>query len=367
MMKSVAAAVALFAGAGAAAAQPAPSLDSARLRAVIQAAKFSGDIAAATETMTFRHAGKLDARPPRAGDAHLWRWASVTKQVVAVLVMQEVAAGRVALDAPISRYLPAFRGANASRITVRQLLQHQSGLPDPSAGATGDEVPAFYRRDFTGSRDPLTGFCAGTPRAEPGGQWSYNNCDYILLGAMLEAVTGKPWSQLVQERIAKPLKLRTLSAFPTRRWVRPGNVRGAREPEFDHATFGASAALYGSIGDMIAFDRALVDGKLLPPDARATMWEGNPKLGYMALGQWVFPARLAGCAEPVNLVERRGAVGGIQVRNFIAPDRKAAVAILSDQAEFDFGEIWQGKGFSHDLLSAALCPAPTPAPAPAAS
>jgi D-alanyl-D-alanine carboxypeptidase len=55
------------------------------------------------------------------------------------------------------------------------------------------------------------------------------------------------------------------------------------------------------------------------------------------------------------LVERRGDVGGIQVRNIIAPDAGVAVLVFTNNAEFDFGEIWQGQGFSHDLLAAALC------------
>jgi D-alanyl-D-alanine carboxypeptidase len=57
-------------------------------------------------------------------------------------------------------------------------------------------------------------------------------------------------------------------------------------------------------------------------------------------------------------VERRGYVGGIQARNIIAPGRGVTVVMFSNQADYDFGEIWQGKGLSHDVLAAALC-APT--------
>lgn len=348
-----------------AAAQPAamPTTEAAasRVRALIDAAGFSGEVAIAKRAAgpTLRHRTRGSAKQA-GGEPLLWRWASVTKQVIAVLVMQEVAAGRLALDEPVARYLPAFRGANSRRITIRQLLQHRSGLPNPSAGATEAEFPIFYRSDFTGSRDPLSGFCAGEPLGEPGGQWSYNNCDYILLGAVLEAVTGKGWAALVQERIAKPLGLRTLGTFPTARAVRAGTIEGKHEPAFDLATYGASAGLYGSADDLVAFDHALMGGRLLPAAQLATLWQGDPSLGYMALGQWVFPATLAGCAKPVRIVERRGAIGGVQIRNFIAPDLGIAVVAFSDEGKFDFGEIWQGKGFSHSLLSTALCPAAAP-------
>ena len=75
----------------------------------------------------------------------VWRWASVTKQVTASLVMHQVHSGRIVLDAPVSRYLPEFVGPASGRITVRHLLQHTSGLPnqnDTPRNAAG--IPPFY-------------------------------------------------------------------------------------------------------------------------------------------------------------------------------------------------------------------------------
>ena len=63
----------------------------------------------------------------------------------------------------------------------------------------------------------------------------------------------------------------------------------------------------------------------------------------------------AGCAGSVNLVERRGEIGGVEVRNLIAPDKKLALIVFADRAGLDFGEIWQGKGLTYDLASAAFC------------
>ena len=284
------------------------------------------------------------------GPPPLWRWASVTKQVTAILVMQEVAAGRIALDQPVARYLPAFASANAGAMTVRQLLQHRSGLPNTDA-ADG----AYHRPGFAGSRDPLTGYCAGPVTGAPGGSWSYNNCDYIVAGALLRSVTGKPWKQLVQDRIARPLGLKTLGAFPARRLTRPGFNNGRPEPVIDLATYGAAGGLFGSAHDLLALDDALIAGRLLPKAQLAEMWDGNPELGFIALGQWSFTAPLKGCAKPVWIVERRGAIGGVQVRNFILPDLKTSVVAFTDRGEFDFGEIWQGSGFGFDLLSLAAC------------
>ena len=219
-------------------------------------------------------ADRARGRPIRVGDA--WRWASVTKQVTAALVMQQVDSGRIALDEPVTRYLPDFAGPTGSAVTVRRLLQHTSELPNPS--------------DTPRDGSPVVGYEGD----------------------------GRP------------------------------------EPAFELATFGAAGALNGTARDLLAFNHSLVGHRLVSPASTAEMWRGDPRLGYAALGAWSFPAALRGCAEPVRLIERRGAIGGIQVRNVIAPERGALI-VFTNSAAVEFGEIWQGAGLSDDLLSVALC------------
>lgn len=352
-MRSLLLAAALASLAAPVAARRAPDPIATRLRAVADQYPFHGEYLVSRGPVRW-HQDTIEAATAKP---RLWRWASVTKQVVATLVMQEVAEGRIALDQPVATYLPAFASPSARQITVRQLLRHQSGLPNPDdTAATPEAVPAYDTLGYAGSRDPLTGYCAGPVKRPPGGAWEYNNCDYIVAGALLRAVTGKPWQALVHDRIAKPLKLASLTADPKRMAATPGTVDGKPETGIDFAAFGASAGLSGTAADLEAFDRALMTGKLLPDGTRAEMWDGQPQLGFIALGQWVFTAPLKGCAAPVRIVERRGAIGGVEVRNFILPDRDAVVIAFTDRAGFPFGEVWQGEGFSHDLLAAAACP-----------
>jgi D-alanyl-D-alanine carboxypeptidase len=320
------------------------------LTTVINKAGFEGEIVARLPNgLGFNHRMTLGA-PAR------WRWASVTKQVVATLVMQEVAKGSIDLDKPLSTYLPTFKSPSAGKITVRHLLRHQSGLPNPDDTKAGkDGVPAYYAKVDKALQNPLTGYCAGPVKGEAGGNWSYNNCDYIVAGALLEAVTKMAWQRLVSERIAKPLGLTSLTAFPATRATIKGKVGRKAEGRYKFETFGAAAALYGTAADLLTFDRALMTGKLLPDAQRAEMWDGQPNLGFIALGQWAFGAELKGCATPVRIIERRGAIGGVQVRNFILPDADVVVIAFTNRDDFEFGEIWQGKGFSYDLLSAAAC------------
>ena len=174
-----------------------------RVHAVIDGTGFEGDIVISSGLDDLEIGGPrygwtgLLPEPDRGWpDGLTWRWASVTKQVVAILVMKQVEAGTIDLDQPVATYLPAFRSANAGTATIRNLLQHRAGLPNPA------DAPEFYSADFKGSRDPLTGFCAGPVTGAPGGDWAYNNCDYMVLGAVLEAVTGLSWDKLFLRDIA---------------------------------------------------------------------------------------------------------------------------------------------------------------------
>ena len=293
-----------------------------------------------------------------------WRWASVTKQLTALIVMQEVAAGRLDLDAPVTRYWPDWPQVFADQITLRRLLQHTSGLADPNEDGPNDPdgLPRFYRpaSGHGGIADEASHYCAERPRAKPGGAFHYNNCDFIVLGAILERVTATPYAALVRERIARPIGVRIGLFAPH---VRPPatvpGVDAAGRPELvgDLGAYGPAGAAYGTPLALYAFDRALLAHRLLPADATATMWAGDPRLGYAALGQWSYDAPLAGCAAPVRIVERRGQIGGVQVRNFLLPASGRVLVMFVAREAVEFGEVWQGKGLSYSALSAIGCAA----------
>lgn len=289
-----------------------------------------------------------------------WLWASVTKQVTALLVMQEVDAGRLTLDHTLAQALPTFRGPTPATITIRQLLQHQSGLPNPDdtpADATG--TPAFYAERGPGITNSAraTGFCSGPATTPAPDRFSYNNCDYLVLGAILERSTGLSFAALVQARFAELTSLRVApDAAPFGGADAIGyGANGTTRPEINVATFGAAGALTGTPRDLLALDRAMLQGRLLSDSARAILWQGNPELGYQALGAWSYAVPLKGCSEPVALIERRGDVANIQVRNVIAPALGRALVVFLNDGTINFGEVWQGQGLGYELLSAAFC------------
>lgn len=305
---------------------------------------------------------------PGGGAPHelgkVWRWASVSKQVTATIAMQEVAAGRLDLDAPITRYLQGSKAPNAARITTRMMMQHISGLPrTDEAPVDRDDWTTFYTVDLG---NPATGrtWCEGPTTREPGKEFYYGDCDFIMTAAVIEATSGKPYATLVEERIAKPLGLASLGVFPRAEPTVAGFVAGKPESTaFRLENFGGAGALYGTTHDLLAFDRALMTGKLIPEAQRAQMWDGKGEYGFAALGQWAFSSPLKDCGNvPVRIIERRGFIGGVVLRNIILPDLDTVIIMTSNRAEADaaFGEIWQQAGITHNVMRAALCSTGTP-------
>lgn len=131
------------------------------------------------------------ARGLPAGARTIYRIASLGKQFTAALVVQDAEAGRIALDAPASRYL----GATPLMASVRQLLLQTSGIAAPAG------------EDAATPQAALQEILTQRPAAEPGASWTYSNANYLLLQAVLERVDGMPYATLLQRRLLTPLQL----------------------------------------------------------------------------------------------------------------------------------------------------------------
>lgn len=311
---------------------------------------FSGQVVAAdNQRVLFDRTVGMKDTPER------WIWGSVSKQVTAALVMIEVDRGSIRLDDTVQVRLPDFRDPQGGKATVRQLLQHTSGLANPYAGVADGQTPAFFlrRSESVGGAADALGFCAGPPSAKPG-NFSYNNCDTIVVGAILERVSKRSFAELLAERITRPLSMTSTRLARSGERLETGNSQGSASPT-NVAAYGAAGAIVGSATDLVRFNQALMNGNLMTSGSREALWKGEPSLGYVALGAWSFAAPLKGCSGAVKLIERRGSVDGVQARNIIAPDLKRILVAFTPKGDFNFGEIWQGKGASYELASAAFC------------
>ncbi|GHG44933.1 MULTISPECIES: serine hydrolase domain-containing protein [Amycolatopsis] len=211
---------------------------------------------------------------PRNGS---YRAGSVTKTFVATVVLQLVAEGRVRLDAPVARYLPGL--LPDERITVRQLLQHTSGVPD-------------YLQDFDLS-DPEALRHRGAEPAElvalavkhpalfpPGTKWSYSNTNYIVAGMLVEKATGHALDTEIARRITRPLSLHD-TYLPRRgdeRLPSPHAVgylpfagKLVDFSDFDATIAWAAGGLVSTPADLNRFYGALLSGRLLRPAELAEM------------------------------------------------------------------------------------------------
>lgn len=297
-----------------------------------------------TFSASYGLADHSDGRPITDGD--IWRWASVTKQIVGVLVMQEVERGAFKLDDTVATLVPDFDTEFASGITVKALLQHTSGLPNPDR--LGPLIAEIFEPEA---------FCSGAAEAKPGTSFSYNNCDYYVLERILEKSSGKSWNTLLSERILQRLNMQETAALDSdlAQTVTGYDTVGVLSQPVDITLFGAAGAIYGNPRDLVKFNHGLMSGLLLSEDALAELWDGDPSLGFVALGAWSFEAPLEGCLDTLKIIERRGYIAGVQARNFMFPETGESIVMFINRGDFDFGEVWMGQGFSYDVSSQAIC------------
>jgi len=211
-----------------------------------------------------------------------FRAGSDTKSFVATVVLQLVAAGQVELDAPIGRYLPGVvsgNGNDGTKITVRQLLQHTSGIYNYLLDL-GKYSPEEIRHRGAEPAELVAMAMAHPPLFAPGTQWSYSNTNYIIAGMLVEKITHRSVATEIAARITRPLGLRG-TYLPGRgdEHLPAPHANGYTTdggPLFDFTDFdpsiaGAAGGLVSTPEDLNRFYAALLGGRLLPPAQLAEM------------------------------------------------------------------------------------------------
>ncbi|GIE36694.1 serine hydrolase [Actinoplanes italicus] len=215
------------------------------------------------------------------------RIASNTKMFTAVVILQLVGEGKMALTDPVEKFLPGVvRGIGAGaaidgrRMTIEQLLQHTSGLGTYTF-LNGGILP--IRNRFFEPRELLDSALTQPPTYTPGQDpvWSYSNAGYVALGLVAQKVTGRPLAEVITDRILKPIGLReTYYPGPGERDIRTPHPQGYLMGQdgklmditrFDPAIAGAAGQMIATPTDMNKFLVALQDGRLLKPRELAEM------------------------------------------------------------------------------------------------
>lgn len=155
-----------------------------------------------------------EQRRPMTRDT-VFRMASNTKPVVATGILALAEQGRLHLDAPVARYLPAWDRPRARDVTVAHLLSHTSGLRIPSLFVMPLMKPTKAHPDAPTLRLEADRIGKVGPVVEPGTSYAYSNPGYNTLGAIIEAVSGRPLSVFLASRVYAPLGMRDAMHWPT--------------------------------------------------------------------------------------------------------------------------------------------------------
>ncbi|MFC3578320.1 serine hydrolase domain-containing protein [Streptomyces yaanensis] len=275
--------------------------------------------------------------------ADRFRAGSITKTFIATVVLQLAAEHRLSLSDSVEDHLPGLvRGAgnDGRALTLRSLLTHTSGLADFTA-ATKGIVPVT---PLQAVRIALT----HPPTAR--GRFSYSNTNYVVLGMVVQQVTGHSYAVEAERRIITPLRL-TGTSFPGTRTTLPSPhgrayaADGSDVTELDPRVAGAAGELVTTLADLDRFYAALLGGELLPPRRLREML--NTRAAHGTYGMGLYPVKLP-CGTTVW--GHNGRISGSYVRTAATVDGRR---VLTFRVNTDG---LADSGLERDLLTAEFCP-----------
>lgn len=274
----------------------------------------------------------LELGAPSNPDGVYWI-ASVTKPFTAVAVMQLVERGKISLDDEIQKYLPDYPSHDA-KITIEELLTHTSGIPTYAEGLT---FAQRLREDLSVSQ-LIARFRDKPLDFPPGTKWSYSDSGYVLLGAVIEKVSGLSYGQYLQKEIFGPAGM-THSRYGVNDEVVPGRVdgyertaNGFRRARYVSLTQGyAAGSILSTVDDLAAFDRALGRNVLLKSETFERMV--TPKILPDGTSTRMGLCWSVTALDGHPLYEHNGGIYGFSAHLLRMPDRHLFIAILSNDGD----------------------------------
>lgn len=301
------------------------------------------------------------------GGADRFRVGSITKTFTATVLLQLQAEGRIDLDDPVEKWLPGVvrgHGNDGRAITVRQLLNHTSGIYSYTEDKDFQQKifgAGFleHRYDTWTPAQLVAIAMTHEPDFAPGTSWNYSNTNFVLAGMVIEKVTGRPYGKAVENRIIKPLKLRATSVpGTTSRMPRPHSPAYSKltlddttapvhdVTELNPSIAGAAGEMISDANDLQTFYRALLKGRLLPEAEMKEMTDTvatSPDGGPVRYGLGLMQAKLS-CGKEIW-----GHSGGIHGSSSQAVATRNGEHTLAA----NFNADWTGD--SQTLLDAEFC------------
>ena len=262
-----------------------------------------------------------------------FRIGSLTKQFTAAMVLRLVEQGKLKLNGRVGDYLPGYPSAAGRALTLHQLLSHTAGLPEYTA------QPAFAAVSTTPQTPAqLVAMFASLPlNFEPGTKHQYSNSNYVLLGAIIEKVTSKPYAHVFEAQIARPARLRATAYAPTEP-ADPRRATGYRAtpaglapaPPIHLSTPFAAGAITSTATDLYRWHQALMGSKVLSAASQRLLF--TPVKENYAYGWMVFKVRIGTAPDTVLLQEHNGAVNGFASYLVRVPQRQQCIVLLDNHS-----------------------------------
>lgn len=215
----------------------------------------------------------VESQTPMTTDA-VWPIRSITKSVTVTLILQLVDEGKISLDDTIDTWVPDV--PNGDKVTLRQLADMSSGVPEYTTQAWIDDYLQDPQRAFT--TEELIQFAVAEPaQFDPGAKRVYTNTNTLLLGEVVQQEYGKPFGQVVQEQIIAPLGLtQTQYHDDVNDWEGPTGYQGGEAQDNNFTVLGPAGAMTSTLADLCKWGQALGSGSMLKPETQADRVKGEP-------------------------------------------------------------------------------------------
>lgn len=315
-------------------------------------------------TVQYVSAGYGDTATKTAADPQAqFRIGSLTKAFTSTVVLQLEAEGKLSLDDTVEKWLPGVvdsNGYDGSKITIRELLNQTSGLPDYFSGVFGTAYFANLYPDaaYTPQSLVATGLASRAPVSTPGTTWAYSNTNYVLAGMIIQKVTGSTPGAEITDRIITPLGL-TDTTFPTTNQLTGDYLHGYNLYwGFDGTVSnidmtGAAGAIVSTLPNLSTFVQSLLDGKLLPAKQLAELETVVPEPGTNGVAS--YGLGIASQKLPCGKTAWLHDGGVLGYRSYWLSNADGTQQVLLAANEFHGNESTQGQTDTQTALVNAYC------------
>lgn len=277
--------------------------------------------------------------------------ASVTKTFTAALVMKLIDQGKLSLDTRLSHVLTWYRQDVGEMVTIRQLLNHTSGIPNymNMKEHTMDELNRQFGTLVIDKMEFAKKYCMYELEFEPGSRWNYNNTAYFLLGLIIEQINGKSYEASLKELIFDPLHMensgdiqpdpeRVITNMATGYIKKAGSY--SHMPYWNISTAYGAGTIYSTLGDLLKYDQALYSSSFLSEKAKEAMF--TPGLNNYGCGWELRQLPIGIHSEVKNIQTHEGFLWAWHTRIFRITEDGYFIVILSNTGNSPLEKMFTG-------------------------